>query len=67
LKFKRLQEFRIFNRWGQEIFSTTDVNGGWDGSWHGQPQDMGVYQYVIKVASPEGKVETFKGDVTLIR
>lgn len=67
LKFKRLQEFRVFNRWGQEIFSTTDVNGGWDGSWRGVPQDMGVYQYIIKVASPEGNVEIYKGDVTLVR
>ena len=65
--FQRLQEFKVFNRWGQEIFSTNDIKKGWDGSWKGQPQDMGVYQYIIKLASPEGRIETYKGDVTLVR
>lgn len=67
ITFQRLQEFKVFNRWGQEIFSTTDIKKGWDGSWNGQPQDMGVYQYIIKVSSPDGKIETYKGDVTLVR
>lgn len=67
ITFQRLQEFKVFNRWGQEIFSTTDIKKGWDGSWKGQPQDMGVYQYIIKLASPEGKIETYKGDVMLVR
>src|SRR5690606_25983220 len=60
ITFQRLQEFKVFNRWGQEIFSTTDIKQGWDGSWRGQPQDMGVYQYIIKLATPEGKIETYK-------
>jgi len=28
---------------------------------------MGVYQYLIRVAYPDGYVETYKGDVTLVR
>jgi gliding motility-associated-like protein len=67
ITFQKLQEFRVFNRWGQEIFSTTDPQKGWDGSWKGVPQDMGVYQYLIKVAYPDGYIETYKGDVSLIR
>lgn len=67
LTFQKLQEFRVFNRWGQEIFSTTDPVRGWDGSWKGVPQDMGVYQYLIRVAYPDGYIETYKGDVTLVR
>jgi gliding motility-associated-like protein len=67
LTFQRLQEFRVFNRWGQEIFSTTDVKKGWDGTWKGVPQDMGAYQYLVKVAYPDGLIETYKGNVTLIR
>lgn len=65
--FQRLMEFRVFNRWGQEVFSTTDVNKGWDGKWRGVDQDMGTYKYVIRVAYPDGIVDTYKGDVTLIR
>lgn len=67
ITFQRLLEFRVFNRWGQEIFSTNDISKGWDGSWKGVPQDMGVYQYLIRVAYPDGYVETYKGDVTLVR
>jgi len=65
--FQKLIEFRVYNRFGQEIFSTTDGRKGWDGTWKGVPQDMGVYQYIIRVAFPDGIVETYKGDVTLIR
>jgi len=67
ITFQKLQEFRVFNRWGQEIYSTTDPIRGWDGSWKGVPQDMGVYQYLIKVAYPDGYIETYKGDVSLVR
>lgn len=67
ITFQKLQEFRVFNRWGQEIYSTTDPEKGWDGSWKGVPQDMGSYQYLIRVAYPDGYIETYKGDVSLIR
>lgn len=66
-KFEKLQEFRVFNRWGKEVFSTNNVQDGWDGSYNGVPQDMGVYNYVIKVSFPDGRVETYKGTVTLVR
>lgn len=67
ITFQKLEEFRVFNRWGQEIFSTTDPASGWNGSWKGVPQDMGVYEYLIRVAYPDGYVETYKGNVTLVR
>ena len=65
--FQKLMEFRVFNRWGQEVFSTNDPMRGWDGKWKGVEQDMGNYTYIIRVAYPDGFVETYKGDVTLIR
>jgi gliding motility-associated-like protein len=65
--FQRLMEFRVFNRWGQEIFSTTDIYSGWDGTWKGVEQPVGNYQYLIRVAYPDGNVETYKGDINLIR
>ena len=67
LSFQKLIEFRVFNRWGQEVYSTTDNNGGWDGTWKGVPQDIGVYKYVIRVAFPDGTLSTYKGDITLLR
>jgi gliding motility-associated-like protein len=65
--FQRLMEFRVFNRWGQEVFSTTDIMQGWDGTWKGVAQPIGDYQYLIRVAYPDGNVQTYKGDINLIR
>jgi gliding motility-associated-like protein len=64
---QRLLEFRVFNRWGQEVFSTTDIRRGWDGTWGGEAQPVGVYQYLIRVGYADQTIETYKGDVTLIR
>lgn len=67
LKFQRVTEFRVFNRWGREVFSTTDPNKGWDGTFNGTPQDPGVYTYIIRVNTPDGGSKVYRGDVTLIR
>ena len=67
LSFQRIMEFRVFNRWGQEVFNTNDHRRGWDGTWEGKPQEMGTYSYLIRVAYPDGFVETYKGETTLIR
>ncbi|RYD55457.1 MAG: gliding motility-associated C-terminal domain-containing protein [Sphingobacteriales bacterium] len=67
MTFQGLMEFRVFNRWGQEIFSTTNAKGGWDGNWNGEPQPVGNYRYIIKVGYPDGHNETYTGDVTLVR
>jgi len=66
LTFQKIVEFRVFNRWGQEIFNANS-NVGWDGAWKGEPQDMGEYSYQIRVGFPDGYVESYKGSVTLIR
>ncbi len=66
LTFQKIEEFRIFNRWGQEVYSSHD-NSGWDGTYGGKMQDADVYKYLIRVAYPDGTVRNFKGDVTLIR
>jgi gliding motility-associated-like protein len=66
-KLVTLQEFKIMNRWGQQIFETRDISKGWDGTFKGKMQDAGVYYYMIKVATPSGKTQFLKGDITLIR
>lgn len=37
----------IFDRWGQEVYHSTDVNAGWDGTFNGAPAPEGVYTYHI--------------------
>ena len=66
LTFEKVIEFRIFNRWGQEIFSEAG-NTGWDGTWNGVVQDIGIYFYLIRVVYPDGYMETFQGELSLIR
>jgi gliding motility-associated-like protein len=67
-KYQHLVDFKIYNRWGQLVYeNTNDVNKGWDGTFHGVPQDMGVYNYVLILGTPDGSDKVIKGDVTLIR
>ena len=70
LIFQNLVDFRVYNRWGQQVFYTSSADSkGWDGTYNGVLQDMGVYYYTIIVARPGGSGENivYKGDITLIR
>jgi len=53
-------DVRVYNRYGQVVYSAKDVNSGWDG--RGQP--AGVYVYVISI---DGGKRVLKGTLTLIR
>lgn len=59
-------ELHIFNRWGNEVFASNDVNIGWDGTYKGKPAAMTTYYYYIKFRY-NNKDEMMKGDLTLIR
>ena len=59
--------FRIYNRWGQKIFETTNPNQGWDGTFRGVLQPMDVYVYTLEAEFTDGTRATKKGDITLIR
>jgi gliding motility-associated-like protein len=67
MHFQKLLEFRVFNRWGEEVFNTLDPSDGWDGTWNGQPCDIGNYHYMVKIVSPDGELITDIGDITLVR
>jgi len=67
LSFEKVQEFRVFSRWGEEVFHSEYGNSGWDGTWKGVPQENGVYQYMIRIGYPDGTAKLFKGTVTLVR
>lgn len=62
-----LKFFRIYNRWGQLVFETTDIYKGWNGRLNGAIQPLGVYVYVIDAITSTGKRFTKQGNVTLIR
>lgn len=68
IKYQRIVDFRIFNRWGQLVYNYhTGDPQGWDGTFNGVPQDMGVYNYSIILQRPEAPEKIYKGNVTLVR
>jgi gliding motility-associated-like protein len=64
--FHRFHDFVITNRWGQPVFESTNSDGQWDGTYNGEPQDMGVYYYYLRYDCG-GNTLISKGDVTLVR
>src|SRR5207342_761602 len=44
---RKLNYFRIYNRWGQMLFESNDINVGWDGTFKGVPQNMETYVYEV--------------------
>ena len=59
--------WRIYNRWGQLIFSTTNRNEGWDGRYKGVLQPQEVYTYALDVEFSDGTKVTKTGDITLLK
>jgi gliding motility-associated-like protein len=60
-------ELVIYNRWGEMIFISKDVNIGWDGYFKDKLAEQGVYIWKVKVKYANGKVENLAGDITLLR
>ncbi len=60
-------DMHIFNQWGQKISSITDKSIGWNGTYKGSPQPVGVYVYVLKAELANGKTVNLKGSITLVR
>jgi len=60
-------EFSIFNRWGQQLFTTKDVLKGWDGTHNGKICEFGVYVYLLQIKTSKGEYIDRKGSVTLLR
>jgi gliding motility-associated-like protein len=62
-----LMYFRIYNRWGNLVFDTKNVDEGWEGAYQGAPQPFGVYIYEIRAVSSTGAIWNKMGNVTLVR
>ncbi|MFO0477735.1 MAG: PKD domain-containing protein [Bacteroidota bacterium] len=60
-------EFKIFNEWGNLLFSSNSQDEGWDGSFNGTEQPVGLYEYTLKGVTVENKNVRLFGVVNLIR
>jgi gliding motility-associated-like protein len=63
----QLQYFRVYNRWGQLLFSTNQTGKGWDGNFSGVKQSSNTYVYQAEGIDFLGKKVFRKGTVVLIR
>ena len=64
---KNIDNFSIYNRWGQLLFSTKINGDGWDGKIKGLAQNTGTFVWTVKAIDYMGKIYFQKGTVTLIR
>ncbi|MBC8173225.1 MAG: PKD domain-containing protein [Chitinophagales bacterium] len=60
-------DLKIFNRWGELVFETTNQAIGWDGTLRGKPLDMDVFVFMLNVDFVDGNYFEKTGNVTLIR
>jgi gliding motility-associated-like protein len=67
-----IHRFMIYNRWGEIVFSATDIpvntpERGWDGTYHGKEVPPDVFMYVLEAVCPDGTPIVVKGDITVVR
>jgi gliding motility-associated-like protein len=62
-----LEQFRVWNRWGELVFETNDRTEFWDGTFRGKPMDPAVFAFTIQGVCINGENFLRTGDITLIR
>ena len=64
---KQVRYFKIYNRWGMEVFSSTTLGEGWNGSFRGKAQEPGTYIWQLNAVDWQNNPIVLKGTVVLIR
>lgn len=64
---KDLTYFRVYNRWGVLMFSTTEKGKGWNGRYNGKAQDPATYVWMAEGVTYKGEARRKKGYAVLIR
>ncbi len=67
LGIKSLENFSVFNRWGELLYSTKVIGQGWDGTFKGRPQNAGTYVWEVSCTDFRNKTIRRKGSVILIK
>lgn len=67
LGLKAVELFQVYNRWGQQVFSTTQIGEGWNGKYKGIPQEAGSYVWYATGKDYANRKLEKKGTVILIR
>jgi gliding motility-associated-like protein len=64
---KTFKYFKIYNRFNQLMFETTNPDVGWNGSRNGTPQPMAIYIWVAVGIANDGSMVEQKGQTLLLR
>jgi gliding motility-associated-like protein len=69
---KTIKVFRIFNRWGQQVFERSNLNtedpaSGWNGTFHGAALPPDVFIYYAEMVCDTNETFVLKGNVTLLK
>ena len=67
LGMKDLTYFRVYNRWGVLMFSTSEKGKGWDGRYNGKAQDPAAFVWEAEAVTYKGQIKKKKGSAVLIR
>ena len=58
---------RVYNRFGEKVFESNDIHKGWNGTFKGENAQQGAYVWTISLLTAEGKAQSSKGVVVLLR
>lgn len=64
---KKLLEFTIFNRWGEIVYSSTDILEGWNGVYKGKLSNDETFVYQVAVEFYGGRIGTKKGYLSILK
>lgn len=67
LNIKTLEEFAVYDRWGEKVYSTDVITDGWNGNFKGHEEPVGVYVWYVRAVTYDGESVLKKGNVTLVR
>lgn len=66
-RFAEQVYWAVYNRWGQKVFETNELDGAWDGTFKGEAQPAETYGFYLRAICPGGAELVRKGNVTLLR
>lgn len=64
---QELIHFNIYNKWGELVYQSSDIDKGWDGKYKGSSQGTGTFSYNVSVKSLDGKIRKLTGTFQLIK
>ena len=70
IRYEGIQEIvllKVFNRWGEVVFQTTNIDIYWDGTHRGMPVNPGVFMYYLEGYCLNNQPFTEQGNVTVVR